>query len=196
MQRLRLQPWPLLAVTLICCCPACKPPTQATTIPAAKKESSTAAAESKPTTWTGFPKLPPIKDADPNVRVLREIKVPTKLQIERSEFRIGVTIDEASLQSEPMLVGQNMIVGYEWTEHVLSEGKVLSSQRAGLSGGLGSGTSFFNTNQDGFPLPGQKYTVEVHYTIFETDIAPQHMWSPTGGKYKVLKTGTLRAEVD
>lgn len=183
-----------LAVALACCS-ACKPPTQSAS-PAADKTNSTAASEPKPAVWTGFPTPPPIKDADPSIRVRQEIKVPTKLRIERTATRISLTIDEASFQSEQMLVGQNMIVGYEWTEQVLSEGKVLNSQRASLSGGRGSSTSFFNTNQDGFPVPGQQYTVEVHYTIFETDIPPQHFWSPTSGKYKVLRTGTIRADAN
>ena len=39
--------------------------------------------------------------------------------------------------------------------------------------------------------PGDKYTVELHLTLFETDIPTQHMWAPDTGRYKVLWSKTL-----
>jgi hypothetical protein len=49
---------------------------------------------------------------------------------------------------------------------------------------------------DKIPQPGEKYTVKVRLSLFETDIPAQHMWSPESGKYKVLWTRTLQQEVE
>lgn len=141
--------------------------------------------------FAGFPVLPPRADANPEKRLARDVMVPTTINVERSESQIGVGIDRATFKSESLLVGENMIVGFAWETDVLSGGKVVSTGRRGL-GTPGNSVSYYNASQDGIPRPGEKYTVEVRLTVFETDLPPQHFWSPESGKYRVLTTKTLR----
>jgi hypothetical protein len=48
---------------------------------------------------------------------------------------------------------------------------------------------------DKVPNAGERYTVEVRLTLFETDIPPQHHWAPGTGKYKILWAKALKADV-
>jgi hypothetical protein len=72
--------------------------------------------------------------------------------------------------------------------------------RSGLRSGLdfNLGTSIFNAKQDGLPIRGTRYVVEMVVAVFETDIPPGHMWSPEGGirRYRVVWQRTLRKVVD
>jgi hypothetical protein len=52
--------------------------------------------------------------------------------------------------------------------------------------------AFIERRIDKIPQPGEKYTVKVRLSLFETDIPAQHMWSPESGKFKVLWTRTLQ----
>jgi hypothetical protein len=67
-----------------------------------------------------------------------------------------------------------------------------------LSGGLdfNLGVDYWHTKQDGIPVPGKKYVVEIDLTAFETDIPPQHDWEPHGKNYKVLWQRTLIQSVE
>ena len=46
------------------------------------------------------------------------------------------------------------------------------------------------------PRPGERYVVEVQLVVFETDLPPQHMWSPASGTYEVLWKRALAHEVE
>lgn len=58
------------------------------------------------------------------------------------------------------------------------------------------GTSILNAKQDGIPVPGKKYIVEMDLAIFETDIPPQHARTPYSKNYRVLWKRTLRQTVE
>lgn len=161
----------------------------------AAKAATSAPSDVRPAPPIGFPILPPIANADPSIRQPRNVQVPTRLTIERTDSRIGYQFDPAALQTEPLFVGASMIVGYAWEESVHSNGKTLWTG-GGLSTSVASSSSGFNRHVDGFPVPGEKYTIETRITVFETDIPPQHMWSPESGKYKVLLTRTICENVD
>ena len=54
----------------------------------------------------------------------------------------------------------------------------------------------FNRIFGGVPEEGKAYVVEMRWKIFETDVPPQHMWSPHGKKYKVILEGTVKQTVE
>jgi hypothetical protein len=92
-----------------------------------------------------------------------------------------------------------MVTGLKDELFVYRGGKLVLSGYAGLQGTgqiySSIGTVFLQRRIDKIPQPGEKYTVKVRLSLFETDIPAQHMWSPESGKYKVLWTKTLQQEV-
>jgi len=146
----------------------------------------------------GFPELPPIANADPSIRHPKGFKVPTGLQIERTDDRISIAVDARSLESIKLKVGANMVTGFKHEMRVFRNEELILSGYMGLTGGTKAniGTTYLNQSLDKIPQPGEKYVVEICFEIFETDIPAQHMWSPqSSDKYRVLWTRTLRQTV-
>jgi hypothetical protein len=126
------------------------------------------------------------------------VHVPSKLQIDRTADMLSVTIDTNGFESTNLTVGTNMVTGVESKVYVYPDGESRPVDGGeGLSGGwdFNLGTRFWHTKPDGIPLPGKKYVVEVELTAFETDIPPQHDWSPHGKNYKILWQRTLKQVV-
>lgn len=145
--------------------------------------------------FAGFPAYPPIADADPVIRTSREFEIPTSLKIERTANQLFVSIDMNSLKKRYLNVGKNMVTGFEDNIIIYRGNEVLSSGRWGYSSGNrpAIATDIFNRSQNKIPNPGEEYRIEVNFNIFETDIPPQHMWMPKGGKYRVIGSVTLSA---
>jgi hypothetical protein len=147
----------------------------------------------------GFPFYPPITDVNPSIRCTISVRFPTKLKIERTSDMLSETIDTNSFESTNPMVGTNMVTGVESKIYVYPEGE---SRPANGGLGLSSGLDFnlavvyWHTKQDGIPVPGKKYVVEMDLAAFETDIPPQHMWSPYGKNYKILWQRTLKQTVE
>jgi hypothetical protein len=148
----------------------------------------------------GFPVLPPVQDADPSIRREKGFRLPTRLLVRRTDNRISVGVDPDSLQPVNLKVGAKMVTGFHHELSVYRKGKLVLSGYAGLQGGgptcSSLGTLFLQRSIDKIPQPGEKYTVKVQLSVFETDIPAQHMWSPESGKYRVLWTRTLQQKVD
>jgi hypothetical protein len=160
---------------------------------------ATAESSAKPDQWRGFPILPPITNANPSIRYPISIRVPTKLKIERTSDMLSETIDTNSFESTNLMVGTNMVTGVESKIYVYPEGEPRPANGGlGLSGGLAFnlGVGYWHTTQDGIPLQGKKYVVEIDLAAFETDIPPQHHWEPYGKNYKVLWQRTLKQIVE
>ena len=147
--------------------------------------------------WHGFPILPPITNANSSIRVPFVVHVPTKLKIERASDMLSVEIDKSSLEATNLMVGTNMVTGVENKVYVYPDGQPRPANGGyGLGGtDFNLGTMIWHTKQDGIPLPGKKYVVEMELTVFETDIPPQHMWSPQGKNYKILWQQTLKQTI-
>jgi hypothetical protein len=151
------------------------------------------------TNFFGFQLLPPIADANPSIRHSISVRVPTRLKVERTADTLSVTINTNSFESANLTVGTNMVTGVQSKIYVYPEGEPRPANGGfGLGGtDFNLGTIFRHTKQDGIPLPGKKYVVELDLILFETDIPPQHMWSPQGSKsYKVLWRRTLKQTVE
>lgn len=156
-----------------------------------------AAAQSsaKSDQWHGFPILPPITNANPSIRLPLLVHVPTEIKVERTTDTLSVEIDTNSFESTNLMVGTNMVTGVQNEIYVYPEGEPRPANGGyGLGGtDFNLGTNFWHTKQEGIPLPGKKYVVELDLTVFETDIPPQHMWRPQGSKnYKILWQRTLK----
>jgi hypothetical protein len=88
------------------------------------------------------------------------------------------------------MVGTNMVTGVQSRLFVYPVGEPRPANYSdGLEGGgfvFGTGTIFLHTKPDGIPQKGKNYVVELELSAFETDIPPQHDWSPHSKNYKVL----------
>jgi hypothetical protein len=150
--------------------------------------------------FAGFPVLPPIPNADPSIRREQEFRLPARLQVKRTDDQIAVGVDPDSLKRVKLDVGANMVTGLKHELFVYRGDQLVLSGYAGLQGTgqtfSSIGTVFLQRKIDKIPQPGEKYTVKVRLSLFETDIPTQHMWSPERGKYKVLWTRTLQQQVE
>ncbi len=173
---------PHLLVAIICA--GCRTPPQSTSPPVA----------------LGFPIVPPISDADPSVRHPVTIGVPTKLTVERTPDTLSITVDRSSLEAAEITVGSRMVTGVRSQSFVypLGESRRPHAIGSGLHGGVdfNLGTDFVHTKRGGIPAPGAKYVVEMDLAVFETDVPPQHFWSPESENYRVLLKRTLRQIVE
>ena len=140
----------------------------------------------------------PIATADPERRHAVRFKVPTKLLIEFNEDGTHVGFDSTSAATITVKVGRRMAVGLNselyyfdgtqrvelrrgctsWPEAVFADGRDVIQ---GLDEVLASQTSV---------------QLIAELVIFETDIPPQHHWTPKDGRYRELwkgfATGVLR----
>lgn len=143
----------------------------------------------------GFPMIGPVDDADPAVRESRSIELPTRLVVKREEERLSYTVDADSLEAVRVSVGRKMVTGlmYELTIR-RNDGSVAVSGRRGMTTSSNIGEGIINRSQDGIPVDGESYVVELRFDVFETDIPAQHRWSPRSGKFRVVMTRTLKAD--
>ena len=159
--------------------------------------------------WTnfvrlGFPRFPvlaPVADANPAIRQPILARVPARLKIARTEDTFSVTIDSDSFESTNLLVGTNMITGVqsELLVYPVGEPRPTNRDRMAESGGLvfNMGTAYWHAKPDGIPQAGKRYIVEMNLAAFETDIPPQHLWSPQSSKnYKVIWQRILKQTVE
>jgi len=152
------------------------------------------AASSDP--WFG-PIPTPIPDANPAVREVREVLVPTEIEAYRNHSRLVVGDASDTLKAIKLKVGSKMIVGMSTSLFIFPAGGVRPAQFARMSFSPPpvkgtKGMSFFYPKPDGFLQPGKPFVLEMDVTIFETDIPQGHLSMPGGGKYKVLWQTTLR----
>ncbi len=140
-----------------------------------------------------YPRIQPSPDADPSVRHPVDVAVPTSLAVVRGTGTASVDLDRATMETAHVTVGANMLTGIQREEYVYPEGQPRPAQGTlSLSAGLEIDRGGART----LTLDGtQRYVVEIVLTIFETAEPPQHMWSPTASRYRVLWTRTLRAVV-
>ena len=108
--------------------------------------------------------------------------------------------NQDSLETTNLMFGTNMVVGVRSATYIylVGESHPVIASNSGLEGGtdFNLGTAFWHTQPDGIPLPGKKYVIELDVAVFETDVPPQHMWSPYGKNYKILWERALKQNVD
>ncbi len=153
----------------------------------------------------GFPVYAPIADANPSIRHTVQIPMPTRLSVQRSVNSLSVSFDPASLRNVKIAAGQKMSLGLRYALRVYAKGDTrpvdagvgyASINEAIPSASLGflKSVQILNHVQGGIPTPGKLYTIEEDLSLFETDVPPQHMWSPHADKtYRVLWKKTLKS---
>jgi hypothetical protein len=145
--------------------------------------------------FTPFPVEPPIQGATPAARRREVLRLPGALRIERDAVGIAYGIDEKLLDAVALDVGYRMVLGcrIDWT---LRRGEVAPEwlgQEEISMGPPWEPTTF--TSRAWLEEASATDTIEASIEVFETDIPPQHFWSPTGGQYRVLWRRTLSARV-
>ena len=143
----------------------------------------------------GFPVEPPIEGADPSIRHREVVKVPFAIRLTRTKDGVVYGMDGKSLKDVALDVGHRMILGYRivWTVRRRGRDPEWISEELG-GGGLGFDGSSSTSGWSGSTAGG--VTFVAAFEVFETDIPPQHMWSPTGGQYRVLWRLTCSARLD
>lgn len=124
------------------------------------------------------------------------LPIPTKLAIVRTATTLSIAVAERDRKPLTVEATPGLTLGVEHQLIVTAQGKRTTSE--GLSSGtdFNLGTRILNRATDGIPVPGTRYRVELKLTVFETDRAPEHLWSPQGPKYRVLWTGHLEQQAE
>jgi hypothetical protein len=112
---------------------------------------------------------------------------------------------EDKKETTNVLAGSNMIAGVRYVWFVFPEGgpRPANPTRSDLeySPSEGCRPMDFWSARDGMPVPGQKYNIEMDYTLFETDNPPPadydplntNDWRPQDGRnYRILLQRTLK----
>jgi len=138
--------------------------------------------------------LSTLPDADAGTHQIA-VRVPAALSIARAIDALSVAVDPASLALTQVTADAGMFIGMEREVFVFPEGQA----RPALGGrGLTQNTDFtastdtWNAKEDGLPVPGIQYAVEMHFALFETDVPYSNGWNPHAGNYKALWSRTLR----
>lgn len=124
----------------------------------------------------------------------RTIALPRRLKRIRSENGIAVEPDPASAQDVTVEATPGLTVGVAHRAFAVAAG-----ERILLFGGLG-GNGYIGRSQTSLcapasPIRAEPIAVELEWTIFETDIPPEHEWAPTAGAhYRELFHATIREE--
>jgi hypothetical protein len=146
------------------------------------------------------PPAPPPADASPidAAPASQTVMVPTRLAIARTADTLTVWVDLKDRVATPLTVDPGLVTGVKYVLRVHPEGAVALGESGGLAGAtdFNLGERIFHRAQDGLPVPGTRYVVEMDLAVFETDVPPGHMWSPESGRYRVLWTRTLTEIVD
>lgn len=138
-----------------------------------------------------FQEIGPIEDANPEQRQIRTLTIPTALIVEPKETATHIGFDEHSVCTLNLEVGYKMVVGCEWTLSYFrgAERVVLRRSNGGSLGALnGNARHVVQGLQEIADTQGSLQLI-AEFSVFETDIPPQHMWMPKKGKYRVLWKG-------
>lgn len=147
-----------------------------------------------------FPILPPVPTADPAVRSEKEFRVPGQLRVCRLGRYVGVEAVPGALEPVKVTVGKDMVTGLRYEVFVYREEKLVLSGPGGMQSRADAtyaqvAAMVGEVGSKDFQ-PGQEYKVKLLLTLFETDIPPQHFWTPETGRYKALWSKTLTLKVE
>lgn len=151
---------------------------------------------SAPLRGPGLPVLDVVSNADPAVRARRVVMLPTRLRLRAVDGGVMASWDAEGLEPVSIDVGCHMVVGHEDALGVSAPGVETAWRAYGYAGGAefsgaqGRSESRVDVPRDAAPGPR---VVRARLVIFETDVPPQHEWTPTNGRYRVLHERTVDA---
>jgi hypothetical protein len=134
-------------------------------------------------------------DADTPAPRQLAVRVPAGLSIARAIDSLSVAVDSASVAFTQVTVDAGRVIGVEREVFVFPEGQGCPpTGRRGVvpSTDFTVSTDTWTAKENGIPVPGTQYVVEVRFVLFETDVPPANGWDPHVGNYKALWSRTLR----
>lgn len=153
-----------------------------------------------------LPVLSPIEDADPAIRHMETIQVPTKLVFMQMEGQLMAGVDKEGFKPVEISVGLKMILGtrYNIIAYPVTQPRPAKKDNNGeyMMSGVAKNAMIHWIHPISHMLPsesnavsGEQYNVEMHMEVFETSLPPQHMWMPEGRQFKVLFSQTIKGIV-
>jgi hypothetical protein len=143
--------------------------------------------------------LLPVANADPALRHTETIRVPTRLLRRAVDGQVEVSWDVESLEPADIDAGCNMILGHQVQYVLVAPGAEPIDAGMDLGGDVdfsgAQGSSTLSVQPPASSSPGP-WTLRAVLQVFETDIPPQHMWSPQSGRFRVLLDRTIEAPID
>lgn len=134
-----------------------------------------------------YPQPPPVPGADPDARQEVVLLVPAALSVRKADDgALAVGWVTTAPEAVRVAVGKRMVLGTRIDESVWAGGKHLEGHDSET---LLSGEPLWDADSTSFlrdlPATGP-LVLRATVRVFETDIPDQHLWSPTGGRYRVL----------
>ncbi len=172
--------------------PAARPaPQLVATAPRCEGEPATPVAT--PTRGFGFPVVAPIANADPMIRAARVVRMPTRIRLRPVDGGFMASWDPDSLEAVTVDVGCHMVVAYESSFSVGAPGVDVPTAfrnvtAADFTAAQGHGESRLERPAGD---AARSSVVRARAVVFETDVPPQHEWSPQSGRYRVLHERTV-----
>jgi hypothetical protein len=115
--------------------------------------------------------------------------------ITRAIDALSVSVDPAALAFTQVTADAGMVIGVEREVFVFPEGQArpaVGRTAVVPSVDFTASTDTWTIKQNGIPVLGTRYAVEVRFVLFETDVPPANGWDPHVGNYKSLWSRTLR----
>src|SRR5260370_31494212 len=121
--------------------------------------------------------IPRIDDADPATRHSVTVRVPTRLQVERTAESLSVGF--GGLQATNLTVGAKMSTGIECVGHIYRDGRLLPLDGFSLRAGLDFEpyAYIFTRRRNEVPITAEQYLLEFRGPLFETDVPSQQFCS-------------------
>lgn len=156
----------------------------------AKLRADRARVQAEETPFPGFPQPPPVPGANPAVRHEVVLLAPAALSVRKAEDgALAIGWVKANPIALRVAVGHRMVVGTRMDEGVwVGDERIAAHDTETLLGG----EPLHAVDSKGFlrdlPAPSDDAPVTLRATVqvFETDVPPQHHWSPEGERYRVL----------
>lgn len=170
--KLEARIWPIVALAMLLC-------------------SNVGLSQETPEQVQLFETLEAIKDADPERRHSKILRMPSELIVESKKNGTHIGFDSTSVHTIKISVGHKMVVGCEWTLYYF-DGTEQTVLRRNVGGGLETllgGGRHVVQGLDRIAKSQGSLQLIAELTVFETDIPPQHMWIPKEGRYRPLWRG-------
>lgn len=120
---------------------------------------------------------------DSSERRTVELAVPTKLKVSRNAGQLSASFDPASLHTVKISVDKAMYLGLKDEVRVYRTGDSRPRIPSSVSfGSFGQQPVTWDQFLDRIPATDEAYTIEHDVQVFETSVAPQHMWRAAMGR--------------
>jgi hypothetical protein len=129
--------------------------------------------------------------------VALSIRVPAALTVARAIDTLSVAVDPESLGTMQVTASAGAVLGVEARTRVFAQGSdrpLLEHRTVDSRTDFAACSHAWSIRDDGLPVEGTKYVVEVQILLFETAVPDTgaREWDPHAAGFKSLWTRTLR----